>query len=163
MQDQAERIWRWALLHWSQLPSVARLLRHSRRTTHTHTLTPHRDALRNSSVNALRLTSVCPTYFALGKDKRPHCEYLSLYMSALLQYKRFRLNFCSEWNTAWKAFAYTIVHKFWAGKRLQCFAMSLQGCIYLIKNIVKTVILWHISSLNNGFLFEYILKCNLYL
>ncbi len=34
-----------------------------------------------------------------------------------------------------------------------------QGCIYLIKNTVKTVILWNIITIqNNCFLFEYILK-----
>ncbi len=39
-----------------------------------------------------------------------------------------------------------------------------QGCIYLIKNTVKSVILWNIITLsNNSFLFEYILKCNLFL
>ncbi len=40
-----------------------------------------------------------------------------------------------------------------------------QGWIYLIKNAVKTVILWNIITIwNNGFLlFFYILKCNLFL
>ncbi len=39
-----------------------------------------------------------------------------------------------------------------------------QGCIYLIKNTVKSVILWNIITMqNNCFLFEYILKYNLFL
>ncbi len=37
-----------------------------------------------------------------------------------------------------------------------------QGYIYLIKNTVKTVLLWNIITLNS-FLFECILKCNLVL
>ncbi len=40
-----------------------------------------------------------------------------------------------------------------------------QGCIYLIKNPIKTVKLWNniIIIQNNTFLFEYILKYNLFL
>ncbi len=39
-----------------------------------------------------------------------------------------------------------------------------QGCIYLIKNTVKTVILLNILTISkNCFLFEYIVKCNLFL
>ncbi len=39
-----------------------------------------------------------------------------------------------------------------------------QGCIYLIKNTVKTVKLWNIITiLNSCFLYEYIVKCNLFL
>ena len=41
---------------------------------------------------------------------------------------------------------------------------SFQGFIYLIQNTTKTVILCYIFTiLNNCFLFEYILKCNLFL
>ncbi len=39
-----------------------------------------------------------------------------------------------------------------------------QGCIYLIKNTEKTLILWNlIANSNNGFLFQYTLKYNLFL
>ncbi len=39
-----------------------------------------------------------------------------------------------------------------------------QGCIYLIKNTIKTVILWNIITMyNKCFLCEYIVKCNLFL
>ncbi len=39
-----------------------------------------------------------------------------------------------------------------------------QGCIYLIKNAAKTVILWKIiTSLISCYIFEYIVKCNLFL
>ncbi len=37
-----------------------------------------------------------------------------------------------------------------------------QGCIYLIKNTVKTLILWN-TIYNSWFLFECIVKCNLFL
>ncbi len=39
---------------------------------------------------------------------------------------------------------------------------TLQGCICLIKNTTKTIILSNIITIqNNNFLFEYIFKCNL--
>ncbi len=45
---------------------------------------------------------------------------------------------------------------------LKDFTSAHQGYIYLIKN--KTVILWNIITIsNNCFLFEYIVKCNLFL
>ncbi len=43
-------------------------------------------------------------------------------------------------------------------------SLSHQACISLIQNTAKAVILWNIFTIyNNCFLFEYILKCNLFL
>ncbi len=41
------------------------------------------------------------------------------------------------------------------------FVSAVSGCIYLIKNTIKTVYIIMMS--NNSFLFEYVLKCHLFL
>ncbi len=63
----------------------------------------------------------------------------------------------------WYTYVYTTGHKFWVFIYL-FMSYADQGCIYLIKNIVKTVILWHIIKIsNNNFQFQCILKCDLFL
>ncbi len=75
----------------------------------------------------------------------------------------------SKTYTYWKAKTskYTNSQKFLNGKIFNVFkefSSAHQACIYLIKNTAKAVTLWNILTIkNNSFLFEYILKCNLFL
>ncbi len=62
---------------------------------------------------------------------------------------------------------YTTVKRFGVSKICLCLwkvTCAHQDCIYLIKNPVKTVMFWNIITIENiCFLFEYILKCNLFM
>ncbi len=52
-------------------------------------------------------------------------------------------------------------HKFFLKCLVLCFH---QGCIYLIKNTVKTVILWNVTTIQNGYLIIIIIfLCNIFL
>jgi len=74
---------------------------------------------------------------------------------------------CSQWlsNILILLEAYcTIVQKCKDFLMFQKVCYALQGCICLRKNTVKTVKLWNIIRIwNKSFLFEYIVKCNLFL
>ncbi len=53
---------------------------------------------------------------------------------------------------------YTAIQKLGISKIFNVF-YAHQGCIYLIKNTEKTVILWNIIAISNiGFVFEYTFK-----
>ncbi len=67
-------------------------------------------------------------------------------------------------NCIWKSYH----SKVWGCYNVSMFFKEVSyahpGCTYLIKNTVKTVILWHFITIsNNCFLFYFILKCNVIL